>query len=250
MTTAKAPLPEDDPGLWLRLFAPAFTAPRPALFLDRDGVVVEEVGFLHEPDKVQLRPGIAELIGACHAGGLGVVIVTNQSGVGRALYGWREFAAVQARIRAAIGGAGWHGEFACGYHPDGGGIGRRRSGPHDWRKPAPGMLLEGARRLNLDLARSWIIGDRATDMAAGAHAGLAGGILMPGPTTRTEPDRLGALAAAPPGTPSGTPSGTSPGTPPGTPSGTRLPVHLCEDPAAAHHRLTTEGLLPALTPPR
>lgn len=209
--------PEDDPGLWLRIDGTPGTTRRPALFLDRDGVVVVEVGFLHEPEKVEVRPGVASLITACHDADIAVVIVTNQSGVGRGLYDWRDFASVQERIRIALGPGRqwWQAEFACGYHPRG--EGRWQPRDHVWRKPGAGMLEEGARRLNLDLERSWIIGDRATDMGAGAKAGIAGGVLMPGPTTREEPDRVVDEA------------------------GPAFPVHVCDDLVAAHRHLSQAG---------
>ena len=172
----------DGIGLWLeaRGAAPG-GPPRPALFLDRDGVVVVETGWLHRPEDMRLAPGAADRIAACNRENIPVVLVTNQGGVGRGYYDWRDFAAVQAAIADALlaaAGAAWDMVLACGYHPHGRGSFRRAA--HPWRKPAPGMLLAAARRLPIDLARSWIVGDRATDIEAGRAAGLAGGIHVAG----------------------------------------------------------------------
>jgi D-glycero-D-manno-heptose 1,7-bisphosphate phosphatase len=104
------------------------------------------------------------------------VVVTNQSGIGRGLYGWAEFAATQERILAELRAAGARPDLvlACPYHPEG--KPPYRHPDHSDRKPRPGMLLRAAEKLALDLGRSWIVGDRAVDMEAGRAAGLAGGL--------------------------------------------------------------------------
>jgi D-glycero-D-manno-heptose 1,7-bisphosphate phosphatase len=140
----------------------------PALFLDRDGVVVEEVHFLHRPEDVILVAGAARVIVRARARGIIVVLATNQSGIARGLYGWEAFAATQERIGAALDMV-----LACPFHPDGKAPYR---GDHPCRKPWPGMLQRAAERLGLDLAASWVIGDRARDLEAGRAAGCAGGL--------------------------------------------------------------------------
>lgn len=170
--------PHGDQGLWAeRLSGKRFDG-RPAVFFDRDGVLVEEVHFLHRPQDVRLVPGVAQALALANAANVAVVVVTNQSGIARGLYGWAEFAAVEEAIRAALGAAGASIDLvlACGYHRDGFGDLAR---DHDWRKPGCGMIVEAARILGIDLARSLIVGDRLTDIEAGAAAGLAGGILVP-----------------------------------------------------------------------
>lgn len=166
----------DGVGLWREVLrAPPEGPPRPALFLDRDGVIVDDTGYLHEPPKVALIPGAGALIAACNGAGIPVVVVTNQSGIGRGLYGWPEFAAVQSRMMSLIADEGGMLDcvLACAYHAD-------ANGPyaiadHCWRKPRPGMLLAAAEVWPVDLTRSWIVGDRAADLAAGKVAGFAGG---------------------------------------------------------------------------
>lgn len=168
-------------GIWSEVPRPAETARlegRPALFLDRDGVVVAEVDFLRRPEDLKLIEGAAALIAAANARALAVVLISNQSGVGRGLLGWRDFAAVQARLAAelAMAGARLDMVLACPFHPQA--KPPHRHPDHPDRKPNPGMLLRAGRRLGLDLARSWVVGDRARDLAAGRAAGLAGGLLV------------------------------------------------------------------------
>jgi D-glycero-D-manno-heptose 1,7-bisphosphate phosphatase len=110
--------------------------------------------------------------------GIPVVVVTNQAGIGRGYYGWDAFHAVQGALKAALAADGAHldGVAACAYHADG--LAPLRVDNHPWRKPNPGMIVEVANRMPLDLPRSWIVGDRAHDLAAGAAARLAGGTLL------------------------------------------------------------------------
>jgi D-glycero-D-manno-heptose 1,7-bisphosphate phosphatase len=171
------PLYQGDEGLWAERYANSDFAGRPALFLDRDGVVVEEVDFLRRPDDVQLVEGAAAAIALANAAGLPVVIVTNQSGVARGYYGWTEFEEVTARIGETLDAQGARVDMvlACGYHRDGVGTLAR---DHDWRKPEPGMLIEAARQLGIKLEPSLIVGDRVTDLASGRTAGLRAGVLV------------------------------------------------------------------------
>ncbi len=173
------PEPIEDDGIWCQSLRPAQAASlrgRPALFLDRDGVLVAEVGYLHRPEEVRLIPGAAALTAAANRAGLAAVLVTNQSGIGRGIYGWAEFEATQERISAelAAAGAGLDMVIACPFHAEA--EPPYRHPAHPCRKPRPGMIRRAAERLGLDLAGSWIVGDRATDLEAGRAAGLAGGV--------------------------------------------------------------------------
>jgi D-glycero-D-manno-heptose 1,7-bisphosphate phosphatase len=136
-------------------------------------VIVEEVNYLHRVADVVMLPGAAAAIAQCNRAGIPVVLVTNQSGVGRGYYGWADFAAVQAEIakRLAEAGARLDMVLACACHAEA--RPPYREDAHPWRKPLPGMLLAAAEALNLDLARSWIVGDSASDHEAGRNAGLA-----------------------------------------------------------------------------
>ncbi len=180
MTPATNPpsgAPIDKDGVWSQVLKPpAASRRRAALFLDRDGVVVEEVGYLHLPSESRLIDGAARVIANANRRGVPVVLITNQGGIGLGLYDWRAFAQVQDAIGEALAGAGavLAAVYACPHHPEG-------KPPfdcpnHPARKPNPGMLLRAAEALGLELAASWIVGDRAIDMEAGRRAGLGGGI--------------------------------------------------------------------------
>jgi D-glycero-D-manno-heptose 1,7-bisphosphate phosphatase len=183
----------DDPGLWCEVVR-SDLAGRPALFLDRDGVIVEDTGYLGRAADLRVIPGAAAAIAACNRNAIPVVLITNQSGIGRGTYGWDGFRAVQAALARALAEADARLDavLACAYHPEG----REpyRVAGHSWRKPNPGMLLEAAGRLKLDLGRSWVVGDRATDIEAGRAAALAGGVLVATGYGRVE--RAAALAVA------------------------------------------------------
>ncbi len=182
-----------DPGLWCEVDA-AVPAGRAALFLDRDGVIVIDTHYLCRVEDMRVIPGAAAAIARCNARQIPVVVVTNQAGIGRGYYDWAAFHAVQGALKAALAAEGSHldGVLACAYHAEG-------RAPlwvdnHPWRKPNPGMIVEAAHRLQLDLPRSWIVGDRAHDLAAGAAAGLAGGTLLGGHAQ--ERQAAGKLAAS------------------------------------------------------
>jgi D-glycero-D-manno-heptose 1,7-bisphosphate phosphatase len=167
----------DDIGLWCEL-GKADAAVRPALFLDRDGVILADTDYVGRAEDVRMIEGVAAAIARYNALRIPVVVVTNQSGIARGLYDWNGFAAVQAAVSTTLAAAGAHldGVLACAYHAEG--SGPLRIADHAWRKPNPGMILAAAKGMNLDLAGSWIVGDKTRDLAAGAAAGLAGGTLV------------------------------------------------------------------------
>jgi len=167
--------PLDIDGVWCEV-SPDCCRGAPALFLDRDGVVVEEVDYLHRVADIHVCPDAAAVISAANANAIPVVLVTNQAGIGRGYYGWSEFLAVQQAIQAAIATAGAHFDavYACPHHRDGkGGFAHP---DHPARKPNPGMLQRAAAALDIDLKRSWLVGDRAIDVEAAKRAGLAGAL--------------------------------------------------------------------------
>lgn len=180
----------DDAGLWCQIDT---TVPEgsPALFLDRDGVIVVDTDYLGRAEDLRMVEGAASAIARCNALHIPVIVVTNQSGIARGYYDWNGFRAVQDALRAALKVAGGHldGVLACAYHGDG--RDPLRVAGHPWRKPNPGMILEAGRRLRLDLSRSWIVGDRLDDLAAGKAAGLAGGTLL-----SDNPNQAASLASA------------------------------------------------------
>ena len=143
----------------------------PAVFLDRDGTLNEEVGYLYRPEDVVLIPGAREALARLNARGIPVLVVTNQAGIGRGKYGWPDFRAVMDRIAALLaeGGAHLDGTYAAPHHADA--LAPYRHPDHPDRKPNPGMLLRAAREHGVDLSRSWMVGDKELDLGAGRNAG-------------------------------------------------------------------------------
>lgn len=167
----------DEDGVWRQVLTRVpDTLDRPALFLDRDGVIVEEVHYLHKVADMRVMPGAARVIANANRRGVPVIVVTNQAGIGRGRYGWAEFIEVQEAIldKLAEDGAFVNAVFACPHHNDG--VPPYNIKNHPARKPNPGMLLAAAEMMPIDLSGSWIIGDRAGDMGAGRNAGCAGGV--------------------------------------------------------------------------
>ena len=147
------------------LLRPALSTPTPALFLDRDGVVIEDKHHLHDPDEVELCPGITELLNHAQQAGWPVVLITNQSGIARGYFGWEAYDAVTQRLLSLLGDdAPLSGIYANGHGPD--------APASSWRKPSPAMLQAAAADLKLDLRRSLLVGDRLSDLQAGRRAGL------------------------------------------------------------------------------
>lgn len=149
---------------------------RPALFVDRDGVLVQETNYLHRVEDVDLIDGVESVLALANARALPVVMVTNQAGIGRGYYGWHEFALVNEYILAQLAqrGARVDAVIACPFHEQG--VGDLCHADHPMRKPNPGMLFLAGQHLGLDFARSLIIGDQASDLRAGQAAGLGCGI--------------------------------------------------------------------------
>ena len=147
--------PPDEPGV----------SATPVLFLDRDGVIIEDTEYIRDPDEVRLLPGAASALSRAAAAGLRLVIVTNQSGIGRGYYSERDFAAVQERVDALLADAGVvvDGVYYCPHAPE---------DACNCRKPRPGMLDAAARRLRWHTQRAWVVGDKISDLELGRHFGL------------------------------------------------------------------------------
>ena len=157
-----------DSSRWLRLISEATHRPRPALFLDRDGTLIEERNYLADPDGVVLIEGACSVLRRARAAEMHIVIVTNQSGIGRGLFSWQDYYSVENRLLILLheNGASVDALLACGAAPT------DNTSGSDWRKPNPGMLIAAGKALHIDLARSVVIGDKASDLAAGRAAGL------------------------------------------------------------------------------
>ena len=183
-------------GIFHQTLGPAGPERRPALFLDRDGCVVVEARYLHKVEDVQLIDGAANVIARANALNIAVVIVTNQAGIGYGYFTWDDFYRVQQELISQLAKAGAHldGVFACPFHVKG--KPPYQHPDHPSRKPNPGMLNAAAESLNLDLGRSWIVGDRTGDLGAGFNANLAGGIHVASGHGSQKGEREASLALA------------------------------------------------------
>src|SRR5437773_7859693 len=130
-----------------------------AVFLDRDGTIIEDSGYVHEPGKVKLLPGAAQAIKQLNEHGFLTITVSNQSGIARGLYTVADYAAVQRRLGELLAAHGAHldGAYFCPHHP-------RFTGPCECRKPGLKLFRDAALALDIDFARSWWVGDRLADV--------------------------------------------------------------------------------------
>jgi D-glycero-D-manno-heptose 1,7-bisphosphate phosphatase len=160
--------------------------PRPAVFVDRDGVINDTVpdpekGVPESPlraEDVRLLPGAAEALRTLREAGLPVVVVTNQPSAAKGRITLAEATAIQRRVEELLAaeGAAVDAVKACLHHPEG--VVAGLSGPCLCRKPAPGLLLAAAFELDLDLAASWMIGDADSDVEAGSAAGCRTALVL------------------------------------------------------------------------
>lgn len=145
----------------------------PAVFLDRDNTLIDDPGFIDHPDKVVLKPGALEAVRRFRTAGYRVVVASNQSGVARGLFDEKRLSQIHDRLKDLLraGGAPLDAVYYCPYLDGPEATVEQFRKSSDLRKPAPGMLTQAARELDLDLERSWMIGDSARDVQAGRRAG-------------------------------------------------------------------------------
>jgi len=156
---------------------------RPAIFLDRDGTLVHDGGYLHRPEDYRRLPGVAEGLGLLRDAGFRLVLVTNQSGIGRGYFGAEDLARFQQALAADLGSLGIEldGTYVCPHRPEEGCA---------CRKPRPGLVHRAIRELDLDPARSFAVGDRPRDVELARTVPLRGGVLV------ARPDAVGAAEDA------------------------------------------------------
>ena len=160
---------------------------RGAVFLDRDGTIIEDRHHLSDPEGVRLLPGAAEAVAALNRAGLRVLLITNQSGIGRGVFSRDDFDAVQARVEEllASSGARLDGVYLCPHSPE-------LNPPCDCRKPATGLYRRAAAEHDVDLSASAYVGDRLRDVLPAGE--LGGTAILLGADPRDDP-----AAEGPPG---------------------------------------------------
>ncbi len=135
----------------------------PAVFLDRDGTIMRDANYCREPAQVEIFPGVGDALRRLREAGFKIVIVTNQSGLGRGYFSEADYGAVAAEVERQLGPGLIDATYFCPDLPDTSSL---------RRKPAPGMILEAERDLGLDLTRSFMVGDKPIDVECGRNAGV------------------------------------------------------------------------------
>jgi D-glycero-D-manno-heptose 1,7-bisphosphate phosphatase len=142
-------------------------ADQAAIFLDRDGTVIVDAGYPRDPAQVSLLPGAIDSLRRLHEAGFLLVVISNQSGIGRGFVTIEEAEAVHARFVEVLAQHGLElaGSYYCPHAPEDG---------CDCRKPSPGLLVRAADELGIDLGRSYLVGDKESDVEAAGRAGSTG----------------------------------------------------------------------------
>jgi len=153
---------------------------RPAVFMDRDGCLIEERGYINHPSRVQMLPRASEAVARLNAVGVPAVMATNQAGIARGYFSSETLVAVNTEVERQLRaqGARLDALYVCTHHPTAGQPPYRLA--CECRKPKPGLLLRAAEELGLDLSRSVMIGDKPSDVGAGQAAGAATVLVLTG----------------------------------------------------------------------
>jgi D-glycero-D-manno-heptose 1,7-bisphosphate phosphatase len=135
----------------------------PAVFVDRDGTIIEDRDYCSDPNDVKVFPGVPEALRRLKSNGFKIIIITNQSGIGRGLLTVEQYRTVETEVLGQLGANLIDATYFC---PD-------LPGQHSiCRKPAPGMIVEATRKHEIDLSRSFLIGDKEIDIECGHNAGV------------------------------------------------------------------------------
>jgi D-glycero-D-manno-heptose 1,7-bisphosphate phosphatase len=170
---------------------PQATTTRQAVFIDRDGTLNEDIGYVSTPDELVLYPWAAAAVRRINESGLLAVVITNQSGIARGMYTEKTLDAIHSRMihELAREGARIDAVYYCPHHPDVGDAQYRID--CECRKPRTGMLDKASREHRIDLAGSYVIGDKASDIKLAENAGARGALVLTGygGETVAHPDR-------------------------------------------------------------
>ena len=155
---------------------------KPAVFLDRDGTLISDFGFLRAPEQVRLLPGSGRAVRQLNEAGLPAIVVTNQSGIARGLLSESEYRATERRVDGLLAaeGARLDGQYFCPHLPE-------ISGPCECRKPGTLLYRQAAEQFGIDLAASWWVGDQLRDVEPAAVFGGTGILLVHSPVQGTTP---------------------------------------------------------------
>ena len=135
----------------------------PAVFIDRDGTIMEDCVYCSDPKKIKIFPGVTDALRRLKENGFKLIIITNQSGIGRGLFAMEQYRAVEAGLLRQLGDGLIHATYFCPDVP----------GQHSThRKPAPGMIIDAAREHQIDVSRSFLIGDAEIDVECAHNAGV------------------------------------------------------------------------------
>jgi len=158
---------------------------RPAVFLDRDGTINEEVEYLDNLSDLRLIPGADEGIALLNRAGFSVIVITNQSGVARGFFPEGFVQLVHSRLSEMLVRAGAHveGWYYCPHHPEAGSPPYKKA--CDCRKPGTGMVSRAAKELSIDLGRSWLVGDSLSDLQTAWNAGMKSILVLTGHGRKT-----------------------------------------------------------------
>jgi len=153
--------------------------PDKAVFLDRDHTLIEDPGYINDPEQVKLLDGVPEALVELKALGYKLVVVSNQPAVAQGIVTEETLDEIHDRLQELLAekGATLDRIYYCPYHPDG--VIAKYRKESDWRKPSPGMLLAAAQDMDIDLGQSWMIGNRDSDIEAGSRAGCRTILLRP-----------------------------------------------------------------------
>lgn len=161
-----------------------------AAFLDRDGVINFEKNYVYKVDDFALIPGVIEALKMLQDMGFLLVIITNQAGIAKGYYGLQDLYELHAHLEKKFGQEGVHfdGIYFCPHHPES--IFEHLAVPCSCRKPQPGMILNAAKDLNIDLDSSVLFGDKVTDIKAAKLAGLSKSYLLRSGHSLTKTDEI------------------------------------------------------------
>ena len=158
----------------------------PAVFIDRDGTIIEDRDYCSNPSDVKIFPGVAAALEHLKSKGFKLIIITNQSGIGRRLFTTEQYRSVEADVLRQLGKDCIDATYFCPHMPD------ESCG---CRKPAPGMVTEAARDHGIDLSRSFLVGDKESDVECGRNAGVRTVRVKTGPESDTTGSKADWIAA-------------------------------------------------------